>query len=88
MDPTNHHPTITCHVACLVWTTYRTCFSNSNLKLPRGMLGVDHMPDIFGVDLGLWKRVQVSRPPSKPNLIDDDDEALILKIVKTLIWRF
>jgi hypothetical protein len=50
VDPTNHHPTITCHVACLVWTTYRTCFSNSNLKLPRGMFGVDHMPDIFGVD--------------------------------------
>ena len=22
-------------------------------------------------ELGLWKRVQVSRPPSKPNLIDD-----------------
>ena len=47
MDPTNHHPTITCHVACLVWTTYRTCFSNSNLKLPRGMFGVDHIPDII-----------------------------------------
>ena len=31
----------------LVWTTYRTCFSNSNLKLPRGMFGVDHIPDIF-----------------------------------------
>ena len=63
----------------LVWNKYRT------------YLGVDHIPDIFGVD----HRPDIFGVDHMPDIIylggyiyDDDDKALILKNVKTLIWRF